>query len=146
MPDRSSCWESTSLNSTDILVHWIPCISSRFFQSSGCHFHLGHCIHSYYLGDLNALGDSDWNGHQIFHYDCNSPAPSSHFSVGIHNTQAWRQAGSITPLQGVCIITCMLFPKSMVLIWLCMILDEKVSISSIFIILTASFKSVRSTV
>ena len=144
--DKSSCWKSTFLlHLTDILVHWIPCISSSFSKSSSCNIHLGHCIHSYYLGDFNTLGDSDQYSHQIFHYDCNSLAPSSHFGVGIHDTQAMRQAGSITPFR-VCIITCMLLPKSMVLVWPYMILDEKASISSLCVILTASFKSVRSTV
>ena len=56
-----------------------------------------------------------------------------------------RQVGSITAFR-VCIITCMLFPKSMVFVWPCMILDEKASISSFFVVLTASFKSVRYTV
>ena len=43
------------------------------------------------------------------------------------------------------VVACMLFLRSMVFIWLCIILDEKASIS-FFVILTASFRSVRSTV
>ena len=35
-PDKSSCWKSTPfLCSADILVLWIPCISSSFFNISG---------------------------------------------------------------------------------------------------------------
>ena len=35
-PDKYSCWKSTSLlHSTDILVHWIPYISSRFSKVPG---------------------------------------------------------------------------------------------------------------
>ena len=62
---------------------------------------LGHYICSYYLVDFDALADSDWSGSQVFHHDCNWLSPGSHFGVGIHDTQAMRQAGSIIPLQGL---------------------------------------------
>ena len=144
-PDRSSCWKTppSSIQPTSQSAGYLTShIASPRFQVP---LPLGHCIHSYCLGDFNAFANSDQNGHQIFHYYCNLLAPSSHFSVGIHNTQAMRQAESITHFR-VCIITCMLFPKSMVFVWPCKILDKKVSISSFFVVLTASFKSVRSTV
>ena len=101
-PDKSSCWKSTSiLHSTNILVSWIPCISSNF-SSPGGQFHWGHHnIHSYYLSNFNALGDSDWDRCQVFHYHCNLLAPRNHFSVHVHHTQAVRQVGSITPFQGL---------------------------------------------
>ena len=116
-----------------------------FLQIPKGYFHLGHRIHSYDLGDLNALGNSDQDGCQVFHYHCNLLAPRNHFGVCAHHTQSVRQVGSITPFQGLS-ITCMLFPRSRVFIQPCIILDEKVSSSSFFVILTASFKSVRSTV
>ena len=38
-PDKSSCWRSTSfLLSIDILVHWIPCVSSRTSKNLGANF------------------------------------------------------------------------------------------------------------
>ena len=49
------------------------------------------------------LGNGDQSGSQVFHHDCNSLAPSSHLGIGIHDTQAVRQAGSITTSR-VCVI------------------------------------------
>ena len=63
---------------------------------------LGHHIYSYYLSDFDALGNGDESGIQVFHHNYNSLAPGSHPSIGIHDTQAVRQAGSITPFQGLC--------------------------------------------
>ena len=44
------------------------------------------------------------------------------------------------------VIICMLFPRSRVFVWPCIILDKKVSTSSFFVVLTTLFKSARSTV
>ena len=57
----------------------------------------------------------------------------------------WGKWGPSLPFRDW-VITCMLFPRSIVSVQPCMILDEKAIISSFFVILTASFKSVRSTV
>ena len=43
-----------------------------------------------------------------------------------------------------CIITCMLLPRNMALVWPCMIFEEKASISSFLVILTALSMSVGS--
>ena len=48
---------------------------------------------------LRALGDGDQSGSQVFHHNCNSLVPSSHLGIGIHDTQAMRQAGSMAPFQ-----------------------------------------------
>ena len=61
----------------------------------------GQHIHGYYLSNFNALGNGDQSGIQVFHHDCNSLAPSSHLGIGIHDIQAMRQAGPITPFQGL---------------------------------------------
>ena len=57
----------------------------------------------------------------------------------------WGKWGPSPPFRDW-VITCMLFPKSMVFVQSCIILDEKASTSSLFVILTTSFKLVRSTV
>ena len=113
-------------------------------QSSGCQVNRGHSIHSYYLCDFNALGDSDQNGCQVFHYYCNSFAPWNHFSVCVHHTQAMRQMGSITSSQNLGHYIHVVseehgFHLAMYY------LEEKVPTSSLFVVLSASFKSVWST-
>ena len=44
------------------------------------------------------------------------------------------------------VITCLLFLRSMVFIWPCITLDKKASTSSLFVVLTATYKSVWSTI
>ena len=87
---------------------------------------------SYYLGDFNALGNGNWNGHYILYHYCNSFASCSHFSVCVHYPQShddkWGPSHPLT----ACVITCMLLPRSKFLIWPCIILDEKASISYLF--------------
>ena len=101
--DKSRCWKSTSfLHSTDILVCWIPCISSSFSKVPGTTSTGGTCICNYYSCDHHAFDYGDQRGSQVLHHNCNSLTPSHHLSVGIHDTQAMRQAGSITPFQGLC--------------------------------------------
>ena len=105
-PDNSSCWKSVSFfHSTGILVPWIPWIQGTRmlveWWTTPHYPHLAHCICSYYLSNLDALGNGDWSGSQVFHHDCNSPPPGSHLYIGIHDTQAIRQAGLITPFQGL---------------------------------------------
>ena len=144
--DRSSYQKSTFLLcSTDILVCWISYTSSSFSKVLGATSTWDTAFAAISLSDFNTLGNSDQNGHQIFHYDCSSLAPSSHFSVSIHNTQAMRQVGSITPLKGLhhymhVVLQEHGFCSAMYDLY------EKASISSFFVGLTASFKSVRSTV
>ena len=69
--------------------------------SPGGYFHWWYCIHSYNLSNFNALGNSDWDGHQVFHYHCNFLASRNHFGVYVHYTHVMRKVGSITPFQGL---------------------------------------------
>ena len=110
---------SLLLCSTDILVAVYPDfhLASPMFPSQPPP---GHHIHGYYLSDSNALGNGDQSGSQVFHQDCNSLAPSSHLSIGIHDTQAVRQAGSITSFQGLHHHV-QFATKNMAFVWACMI-------------------------
>ena len=57
----------------------------------------------------------------------------------------WGKWGPSPPFRAW-VITCMLFLRSMAFIQLCIMLDEKASIFYFFVTLTASFKSIWSTV
>ena len=64
--------------------------------------HLPGALHlCYYSSNLDTLGDGDQSSGQVLHNDCNSLASDSHLRIGIHYTEAVRQAGSITLLQGL---------------------------------------------
>ena len=94
---------------------------------------------------LTPLAMVIWVASQILHHNHYlHMLPVAILVQGIHDAQPMRQAGNHLPPPGLCIITCMLLPRNMVLVWACMIFEEKASISSFLVILTASFKLVRS--
>ena len=145
-PDRSSCWKSTSLLcSTDILVCWIPCISSSFFKVLGTTSTWSTVFTATTWVTLMPLGGSYWKSCQVFNYYCNLLAPVVTLLSVFTTLKLWGKWGPLSPSRD-CIITCMLFPWSMVFVWLCMLLNEKVSISSFLVVLTTSLKLVGSTV
>ena len=122
---KSSCWKSTSLlHSTNILVCWIPCISSSFSKVPAMTFTWGTVFAATTWATLMLLVIVIGAAIRFFHHDCTSITPSSLFGVGIYDTQTLRQAGSITPLHGLHHYIHVLL-RSMVFIWLCTILDKK---------------------
>ena len=90
-----------SPSSTDILVCWIPWIQSSFSNVPGATSTWGTIFMATTWATLTPMAKHDWSGTQVFHHNYNSLAPGSHLGIGIHDTQAIRQAGSITPFQGL---------------------------------------------
>ena len=144
--DKSIWWRSTSfLLSTDILAHWIPCMSSGSSKVLGA----------------NSTGDITFTATtwvtlmplvvviriaiKFITTTATCLLPKITLVYVFITLRPRGKWGPWPPIRDW-VITCMLFPRRMVFIWQCMILDEKASISSFFVNLTSSFKSVRSTV
>ena len=145
-PDKSSCWKNTSLLcSTEILVHWILCISSNFFRvlqgplpTGGTPFTATTWVTLMPLAIVIGMAVR-------FFTTTATRLLLEITSMYVFTTlKPWDKWGPSPPFRD-CIITCMLLPRSRVFIQPCIILDEKVSTSSFFVVLTTSFQLVEST-
>ena len=120
MPDKSSCWKSSSfLCSTDILISWIPCISSNFSRVLEATSTGGTAFATTTWVTLMPLAVVIGMAIRFFtttatHFSWN------HFDVWVHYTEAVGQMGSITPFRDW-VTTCILFPRTRVVIWPCII-------------------------
>ena len=145
-PDKSCYWRSTSfLLSTDILVHWIPCISSSSSNVLGVNSTGGRAFTATAWVTLMSLVIVIRMATRFFTTTTAHLLPEITSVYMFTTLRLWGKWGPSSPFR-TWVITFMLFPWSMVFIQPCIILDEKVSTSSLFVILTASFKSVWSTV
>ena len=63
--------------------------------------YLGYSIHSHNMSNLASSSDGDQNSSQILHHGHNPLAPCGHLGIGIHDTQAMRQAGYVSLLPGL---------------------------------------------
>ena len=131
-PDRSSCWKITSLLlSTDILVCWIPCT-----LSSSPMFWLPLPLEALIVIRMAIRFSTITATHLL------QEITSVYMFTAL---RPWGKWGPSSPLRDW-VITCMMFPRSRIFIPLYMILDIKSSIPSFFVVLTASFKLVGTTV
>ena len=142
-PDKSSCWKSSSfLPSIDILIGWIPFISFNFSSVLGASPTRG-TIFAATTWVTNTLVIVIGVTIRFF------TTTATHLLLAITlvyvftTLKLWGKWGPSPPFRDWVII-CILFPRSRAFIWQCIIMDEKVSISSLFVVLTASFKSARS--
>ena len=103
--------------------------------------YLRYSICNHDLSNLDSLSDGDQSSSQSLHYNCNWLAPCGHLDIVFMMLRLWGKQ-SLSPPSRVCIITCTLLPRNIVFVWACMIFDEKVSISSFFIVLTVWFAAV----
>ena len=86
-PDKSSCWRSISfLHSIDILVHWIPCISSNFSSVPGITSTGGTLFAATTQVTLMPLLIVTDAAVWFFYHYGNMLTPSSHLGVGVCQT------------------------------------------------------------
>ena len=125
MPDNFSCWKSISLlYSTDILVCWIPWISSSFFNVPSATFTWSTAFTATTWATLTPLAMVVGVAVRFF-----TPTATCLLLVVIlvwvfMKLKPWGKQ-SPSPPSRVSIITCVLLPKNMVFVWACMILDKK---------------------
>ena len=144
-PDKYSCWKSTSvICSTDILVPWIPCISSNFSRVLGATSTEGTAFAATTWVTLTPLAIVIGTAFRFFTTTATHLLPKIILVYVFTTLKSWGKWGPSPPPRDW-VITCMLIPRSRCFVWLCIIMDEKVPTPSFFVILTTSFKSVRST-
>ena len=145
-PDKSSCWRSNFfLWSTVILVHWIPCISSNFSRVLGVTSIRGTAFTATTWVTLTPLVIMIWVAIRFFTTITTCLLPEITLVYVFTTLKSWGKWVPSPPFRHW-VITCILFPRSSVSVWLYIIFNKKASTSSFFVVLTTLFKSVGSTI